>query len=296
MGNFATARWAAAALLLNALVWGLSWWPFRVLSLQGLHPLWATALVYAFALFCVLVMRPRALMGCLQWPAIVWLALASGLTNICFNWAVTEGDVVRVVLLFYLMPAWAVLLAWLLLGEKPKSVALLRLCLALTGVFLVLKKPTSSFPLPSGLPDYLALAGGIFFALTTVMLRRLREAPNEVRMVGMFGGGAIMATLLAFWGWYGGWIQSVPPVSGNWVLFTLGLALAFLAGNLALQFGAALLRSATTSLVMLSEIVFASISSVVWGSATIDGRTLAGGACILAAAAWAALAERSSAS
>ena len=29
-----------------------------------------------------------------------------------FNWAVTVGDVVRVVLLFYLMPAWSVLLAW----------------------------------------------------------------------------------------------------------------------------------------------------------------------------------------
>ena len=294
MGDFATARWAVAALLLNALVWGLSWWPFRVLSLQGLHPLWTTALVYAFAFFCVLIMRPHALTGCLQWPAIVWLALASGLTNICFNWAVTEGDVVRVVLLFYLMPAWAVLLAWLLLGEKPKPVALLRLGLALTGVLLVLKQPASSFPLPSGLPDYLALAGGVFFALTTVLLRRLREAPNEVRMVGMFGGGALMATLLALWGWHTGWIQSIPPVSSSWVLVALGLAVAFLAGNLALQFGAAQLRSATTSLVMLSEIIFASISSVVWGSASLDARTLTGGACILIAAIWAALAERSS--
>ena len=41
------------------------------------------------------------------------------MTNVGFNWAVTMGDVVRVVLLFYLMPLWAVLLAWPLLGERP---------------------------------------------------------------------------------------------------------------------------------------------------------------------------------
>ncbi len=40
------------ALVLNALVWGVSWWPFRQLHAAGLHPLWATALMYALALVC----------------------------------------------------------------------------------------------------------------------------------------------------------------------------------------------------------------------------------------------------
>ena len=34
------------ALLFNAFVWGVSWWPFRFLHQHGLHPLWATALMY----------------------------------------------------------------------------------------------------------------------------------------------------------------------------------------------------------------------------------------------------------
>ena len=45
---------------------------------------------------------------------------------------------VRVILLFYLMPAWAVLLAWRILGERPTPSALLRLALAFAGVVLVL--------------------------------------------------------------------------------------------------------------------------------------------------------------
>ena len=74
------------------------------------------------------------------------LLVAAGLTNVGFNWAVTVGDVVRVVLLFYLMPAWVVLLAWPLLGERPTSASLLRLALALAGVLVVLRTPARRLP------------------------------------------------------------------------------------------------------------------------------------------------------
>jgi uncharacterized membrane protein len=126
------------ALVLNAFVWGVSWWPFRQLHAAGLHPLWATALMYALALACLLLARPQALRSAQQHPALWLLALSSALTNVAFNWAVTVGDVVRVVLLFYLMPAWSVLLAWKMLGERPTGMALVRLLLAFAGIALVL--------------------------------------------------------------------------------------------------------------------------------------------------------------
>ena len=37
---------AVACLLVNAFFWGISWWPFQQLERMGLHPLWATAIVY----------------------------------------------------------------------------------------------------------------------------------------------------------------------------------------------------------------------------------------------------------
>ena len=109
-----------------------------------------------------------------------------------FNWAVTVGDVVRVVLLFYLMPAWSVLLAWRVLGERPTGLALLRIALAFAGVGLVLLPPgVSASKLLSNLSmaDALALAGGFFFALTNVTLRRLHTVPASARMLAMFTGG-----------------------------------------------------------------------------------------------------------
>ena len=70
-----------------------------------------------------------------QPPSLWALALAAGATNVGFNWAYTTGDVIRVILLFYTMPAWAVLLAWWLLGERPTPAALFRLVIAFAGLW-----------------------------------------------------------------------------------------------------------------------------------------------------------------
>jgi len=274
---------AVAALILNALVWGVSWWPFRALQSQGLHPLWATAFIYLFALLCLAVAAPRAWRGFLQHPMLWWLVLAAGLTNVGFNWAVTVGDVVRAVLLFYLMPAWVVLLAWPLLGEKPSAGSLLRLVLALAGVVIVLKTPASPWPVPESLSDALALMGGLSFALTNILLRKLNQTPAEARMLAMFGGGAVMASAAAVLGLGLGVVTPIPLPHWGWTGLVLLISLAFLAGNMALQYGAAHLRASATSLIMLSEVVFASVSSVLLGAGELSTRTLLGGALILLA-------------
>lgn len=277
--------------MVNAFVWGVSWWPFRQLENAGLHPLWATALIYGCALLCLLILHPLALRAFAHTPALWLLALASGLTNIGFNWAVTVGDVVRVVLLFYLMPAWVVLLAWGILGEKPRPTALMRIALALVGVVVVLKTSNTAWPVPNSLPDYLALMGGLSFALTNVMLRKLSHAPSTSRMVGMFAGGTVFAGAIAMWGTGAGWVPLLPAPSSAWLPLAGFLALAFLFGNLALQYGAAHLKANTTSVVMLSEVLFASTSSVWLGAAHLQGHVLLGGALIIAAALWAAWEE-----
>lgn len=274
---------ASLALLANAFVWGVSWWPFRQLESHGLHPLWATALIYVFALACLLAMRPGAWRAFFQHPLLWLLALASGLTNVGFNWAVTVGDVVRVVLLFYLMPMWTVLLSWPLLGEAPRLASVLRVALALAGVGVVLGAGQSGWPWPDSQADWLALIGGFSFSLTNILLLKLNRTAPQARMLAMFGGGALMATALAAWGTAQGWVGAVPAWSLSWGLIAAGLCLAFLVGNMALQYGAARLPAHTTAIIMLSEVLFATISSVALGAGTLTTQTLAGGALILLA-------------
>lgn len=276
------------ALVLNAFVWGLSWWPFRALQDQGVHPLWSTAVVYLTSFLVFLALRPGSLRAFRRQPLLWLLAAAAGLTNVGFNWAVTVGDVVRVVLLFYLMPAWSVLLAWLVLGERPHGAALARLALALAGVATVLDTAGGGMPWPRTLADGLALVGGFSFALTNVLLRKLHAEPAGARVLAMFGGGTLLAGGVALAGVLQGSVAPLPAPQLAWLLLALLLAAGFLASNLALQYGAARLPAHTTALVMLSEVVFASLSSVALGAAELTPRTLAGGAMILAAAAWSA--------
>ena len=299
---------AVLALALNALVWGLSWWPLRQLDADGLHPLWTTACVFTLATVVLSFISPSGWLHFKQHPQLWWLMAASGLTNVGFNWAVTTGDVVRVVLLFYLMPTWSLLLAWWLLDERPTRGALMRLGLALLGVVLVLKTPESPWPLPQDLPDVLALLAGFCFALTNIWLLRLQHTPESSRMVAMFGGGALMAVTCAVLATVAGVIPTaqvfaVPFGSSEvsslaawatdafvvqqlstWTPWILGLSAAFLASNFTLQYGAARLSAHTTAMVMMSEVVFASVSSVALGASALTWRVGLGGGMIVLAA------------
>lgn len=277
-------------LLLNALVWGLSWWPLREMQALGLHPLWSSGLIFGLALVVLSFWKPTAWPQLLHTPALWTLMIAAGLTNVGFNWAVATGDVVRVVLLFYVMPAWSIPIAWWVLGERPTRGALWRLALALVGVALVLKTPETPWPWPESASDYLALMGGASFAWTNALLRRHHDTPSGARMIAMFAGGTALSIGLALV-WVGlGQTQMPPDLS--WWPYALGLGLTFLASNLALQYGAARLSAHTTALVMLSEVVFAALSSVALGVSELSARTLIGGGLIVLAAALSAWPSR----
>jgi drug/metabolite transporter (DMT)-like permease len=278
----------ALALTFNAFAWGVSWWPFRQLGALGLHPLWSTVIVYALAIGLITLARPRAWGALLATPVLWWLVVAAGTTNAAFNWAVTIGDVVRVVLLFYLMPLWAALLARIVLHERLSRWALLRMAMALCGAAIVLWPAHGGFPMPSGLADWLGVLGGFSFALNNVMLRRHRAQPEAVRALAMFAGGMVVAGGLGLALATQGRIAWPPQPEGLWPLGVLALGVWFLLGNLALQYGTARLSAHATAVIMLTEIVFAAASALALGGGVLTAQLALGGAMIMLGAGLAA--------
>ncbi len=288
--------WAALALVFNGLVWGLSWWPFRQLQSQGLHPLWATVLIYLPAVAVIVAFRPQSAGQLMRHRALWVLALAAGVTNAAFNWACVIGDVVRVVLLFYLMPLWSALLARWLLKEPMSRAAVARVALALAGAAIVLQPEGggwSVLPLPRSLAEWLGVLGGIGLALNNVLLKHQAGQSQESRVLAMFVGGAVVSALVGAllssqgqlpWPWPGG-VAAVP--AWVWALVLVMMAL-FLGTNIALQIGATHLPAQVTSVLMLSEVLFAAISSSWLGAGRITAPLLAGGALIVLTAVWAA--------
>ncbi|MDE2401212.1 MAG: DMT family transporter [Burkholderiales bacterium] len=271
-------------LIFNAMVWGLSWWPLRQLHALGLHPLWATALFFLIGLVLTLAWQPSAWTDFRRCRALWVLALAAGATNTAFNWAVSIGEVVRVVLLFYLMPLWAVLLAWLMLGERLTWAALGRVLLALAGAWLVLRPVDAAWPVFSGLPDVLAVGGGFGFALTNVLLRQQAHRSASARSLAMFLGAALLPGVLAYGLAAQGIIPSWPAWDVRWVLGAAALGLTVVAANVALQYSAARLPVQISSVVMLTEILFAAGSAVWLAGEMLTPTLLIGGALISLAA------------
>jgi len=177
------------------------------------------------------------------------------------------------------------------LHEPLHAGVVLRALLAVAGALVVLWPPGGGWPLPRATADWLGLAGGLSFALNSVMLRRQARSAAASRALAMFAGGSLISGAAALFGVAIGVAQ--PPWAGAsaWLPWVLLLALWFMAANLSLQFGAARLRASTTVVVMVSEVVFASVSAITLGAAPLQPHTVAGGVLIATAALMAAWQE-----
>ena len=120
------------------------------------------------------------------------------------------------------------------------------------------------------------------------MLRREAARPAEGRALAMFAGGALVAGTLATTLAVGGRVPWPPVPAPGWLAIALVLAVLFLASNLTLQFGAARLPANVTSVVMLCEVLFASVSALALGGGRLSAPLATGGALIVGAAVLAA--------
>ena len=138
-----------AGLLFAATMWGLIWYPLRLLENGGLHGLWASVLMYCGTL---VVAIPVLLKGWHAWKSdpliFFFMAVATGWTNIAVILALLDGNVVRVLLRFYLSPLWATLLGVFFLGEYLSKQALGILAIAMTGAVIMLWHDSLGFPAP----------------------------------------------------------------------------------------------------------------------------------------------------
>ena len=110
MSQPASSRvWAIPSLLFGATMWGLIWYPYRLLQDAGAGGVATSFLTFLIPLALTLAFTWRHLLTArahVRWLAV--LALAAGWANMAYVLAVIEGEVMRVVLLFYLAPVWTV--------------------------------------------------------------------------------------------------------------------------------------------------------------------------------------------
>lgn len=273
---------AAIALLTGALVWGLIWYPYRALAQAGLDGASASFLTYAIALLPGLVAFRRHLSSARRSPwALTAIALSAGWCNVAYVLAMLRGEVMLVLLLFYLAPLWTVILARLILGEKPQAIGYVVVALAAAGAITMLWRPGTGLPLPLSAAEWLALSAGAGFALANVLSRHAQTIDVRLRSLAVWVGVAVSAAPIA--------LLAEAPLTALAALDSMHVVLLALTGavifavNVAVQEGLARVSANRAIVLFLTELVFAALAAYLLAAESMSTRQWLGGTMIVAA-------------
>lgn len=268
-------------LLCAATFWGVLWYPLRLLAEAGLDGLWTTWVIFATAAVPGAVLAWAKRGELLEQPGLLLLiALTSGWLNTAFVLAVLDGNVVRVILLFYLSPLWSTLLGWWWLGERPSLFGWFTLVLAMLGALFILWNSSLGFPWPQGAPDWLAISSGLGFSLSNALVRRTQHLSVRLKAgVAWWGVVLVSGTWLLFAGipW--------PSVTATTWLGAIALgAFGIFFMTLAVVYGVGKMPLHRSAVILLFEVLAGAISSQILTNERLLPIEWLGGGLIVAAA------------
>lgn len=236
-----------------AILWGLWWIPIRGLEAAGMAEMWAgfsmilgafpLLVIIAVAMRAPLSLSPRAALG----AAMVGLAMTS------YAGAIVFTDVVRAVLLFYLAPAWSILIECLFFGRRFSAASGGAIAASLLGGLVIFRGEIALDQWSIG--DGLALGSGVLWAVGAAIVFTRPAASATLALY--CGGGALLgaAGFLALGGaamgappsWPEAW-DAAPLALGSGVLYLAPIVLATM-------WGAQRLTPAILSFLLTAEIL-----------------------------------------
>lgn len=286
--NAAAGRfWPVLGLLYGATFWGLVWYPSRTLESLGMQGAWLTLIAYATAYLAFTPFVRFSIIGLRRqpWEAMT-LVVAAGWTNVAFVLAVLEGEVLRVLLLFYLSPIWTVLLGRWLLHEPLNRRTWAMLALGVGGALVMLWDPAVG-RVPLNRADLLAASAGLAFALNNVMTRRITGLGVRAKTHLAWLGVVIVSSVFVM-------VQSpgLPQAPSVAWLGTMLLGVGgFMLSTLAVVYGVTHMPVQRSAVIMLFELVVGAVSAWLLAAEIVSIREWLGGALIMIAAVIAILQE-----
>ena len=268
------------SLLFGAFVWGIIWYPYRLMANAGVSGIYSSFYVFiltiAIALPYFFITKKKVSI----WSKDFWLlALVAGYTNISYVLAVIDGEVVRVMLLFYLSPVWTIFLAHFMLNEDTQKRHYIAVFISLIGAFIMFWEPGYLIHLDSK-SDWLALSSGLGFAITNVMTRKHEHMTVNQKALAIWLGVIVVAMICIMFN-----KNALPtldffrPVDAA---IMMAISLSLFLSTLLVQFGVTQIKAVEASSFFLFEIVVAAISSYFLVGESIAFNEWLGGIFIIA--------------
>jgi drug/metabolite transporter (DMT)-like permease len=274
------SRLAVTALLVAGLLWGLTWIPLKYFGSQGLNGITLTMMSYGLVGLLALpwmLYRRRT-----WWPQrrlVLMIAIAGGLANVCFLSAIIRGEVVRVMLLFYLAPVWGVIGGRIFFGEPLTRLRVIGVATAVVGAVLLLGGP-AVLTAPPGVVDLLALASGMLYASQNLFTRAADRTPLDTKSLVVFVGCGLLSSTIVL-----GTGESLPDMAPLLVgqLFAFA-GIWMLTAMVITAWGVSHLEAGRAAILLVFELVAAVISAMWITGERLDGFEWIGAAMIVTAA------------
>jgi drug/metabolite transporter (DMT)-like permease len=272
-------------LLLSSIGWGLTWIPIKTIQQMGLPAEHLIFIAFSSAAIALLpwIYHQRNL-----WlPAIglmLLLSIFGGFANMAFQTAMAKGDVIRVTILFYMLPVWSMLGGWWILNERIDSRRMCALLFCLGGAVCILEAWQISWTTFTVI-DALALGSGFGLAASNILFRFTAKIPLASKIGFMFIGCVIFIgfSLLIF-----------PPINTIDIVDTTDLtplALASLYGlcwimliTVGSQWAVTRIEASRSAIIIVMELVVAIGSVVIITQSQLTTNELIGGVMVFIAA------------
>jgi hypothetical protein len=280
------SQFAMFGILFGAVCWGLIWYPYRILQEAGISGVASSFYTYVIAvgIFAVVLIKQwRAAIN--QPKSIIWLAIFAGWTNLSYVLAIIDGEVMRVMLLFYLSPLWTLVLAHFWLKERTNKRGVAVIILSLIGAFTMFWQE-GALPLPNNHAEWLALSAGMGFAMTNVITRYASNLTLTAKCIAVWVGVLLMSIIFIVF-------QEAPfsnPMDMNftqWLLMFF-IALVLMGATLFVQYGITHIPVTKASVLFMFELVVAAVGSYFLTDEIMSVREWFGGALIIVAGLFAA--------
>ncbi len=248
------------------------------MGLQGIGLIFFAYGLLSITLMPMLIRQLSLWRGHLK--VMLLIGLFGGGANLAFTYALINGDVIRVMVLFYLLPVWGVAGGRLFLHEQIDAWRYLGVFLAIGGAFFILGGFDVLDKPPSWI-DLIALLSGLFFAMNNLLFRGAQAVPVSSKIGSMFLGCFSLAGVLLLAG-----IESFPSgVSEDaWLMLALYAWFWLLLANIGSQWSVTHMEAGRSSIIIIFELITAVISATVIAGESMSLLEYMGGALIMTAA------------
>ena len=250
---------AKLACLYAGAVWGLFWIPLRALEEAGINGLWITVVYFLIPTICLI---PVVI---LRWQhvkeggvSLQLTTMLSGGALLLYSTSIVYTDVVRAILLFYLTPIWATILARIFLDDLITPRRVIAMVLAILGMLTIFGLG-ARFPIPQNIGDWLGIGSGFLWAVAMVRIRKSESHSAIELTAGFFQWSLIFSSGAAFLLAPSQMpdIEQILPALPLLLIFT---ALLVLPGTYASLLGPKYLSPGIVGLLFMTEIIVGAIS------------------------------------